>query len=127
MNPGSYVYLNARRWSKGSLRRLRPREIRACPDYNIYRYGLKERPTSVFSSRRATVLRTYLASRMTYLLGEADTVRDSTMDTSCAAYWEGKNRFQRGSRFFRALRAMPRSARRHHLVTVPGVAHEGSK
>jgi pimeloyl-ACP methyl ester carboxylesterase len=127
MNPGSYAYLNGRRWSKGKLRMLKPREVKACPHYNTYRYGLKGRPTTVFSTRRATVISRYLASRVTYLLGEADTVRDSTMDTSCEANWEGKNRFQRGTRFFRALKAMAGSARHHHLVTVPRVAHEGSK
>ncbi|GEM_PF-436248 len=127
MNPGSYVYLDARRWAKGTMRALTAREIKACSGYDSYKYGLDGRPTSTFSSSRATVASTYLASPVTYLLGESDTLRDSNLDTGCSADWEGANRFERGTRFFLALRAMAGAALGQEMVTVPGVAHEGSR
>jgi len=126
MNPGSYLYLDARRWFKGTLRAPSSKAIKACPRYNTYKYGLRDRPTSIFSSTDATVVSTFLAAPVTYLLGEADTTRDSSLDTGCSADLEGSNRFQRGTRFFAALDVIAGSGLGHRLVTVPGVAHEGS-
>jgi pimeloyl-ACP methyl ester carboxylesterase len=125
MNPGSYLYLNGRRWADGRLRVLNSKEVDACSRYNRYKYGLRARPMSSFSTSRATVVSTYLAAPVTYLLGKADTTRDSDLDTGCEADWQGANRLQRGTRFFRTLRAMAGADLRHRLVTVPRVAHEG--
>jgi pimeloyl-ACP methyl ester carboxylesterase len=125
MNPGSYLYLDRRRWFKGRLRAPTPKELKTCTRYNTYRYGLKRRPAGEFAADAATVVSTYLGSRVTYLLGKADRVRDSDLDTSCSADWEGPNRFRRGTRFFAALQVIAGSRLRHHMVIVPGVAHEG--
>ena len=125
MNPGSYLYMDARRWSKGTLRPLTAKETKACADYDSYKHGLTGRPATLFASATATVAAEYFASPVTYLLGGADTTRDSSLDTSCAADWQGTNRLQRGTLFYAALQRTAGSALNQRLIIVPGVAHEG--
>lgn len=127
MNPGSYVYLDNRRWTQESLRPLSAEEIKSCPGYDSYKYGLSGRPASLFAPSTAAVTSSYLASPVTYLLGEADTARDSSLDIGCAAEWEGANRFERGTQFFQALSQLTGAGLTHQLIAVPGVAHEASR
>jgi pimeloyl-ACP methyl ester carboxylesterase len=126
MNPGSYLYFDRKRWTDGTRRRLTSAEKAACPGWNTYKYGVTGR---TFLAGTSTLdLRTrYFTTPVTYVLGRADVVRDSELDVSCEADWEGANRYARGRNFFAAVSKLAGPELRQSLVTVPGVAHEGSK
>ncbi|MDH5254631.1 MAG: hypothetical protein OEW72_01835 [Gammaproteobacteria bacterium] len=57
-----------------------------------------------------------------YLLGSRDTYIDSNLDTSCAANLQGRNRYERGVKFYQHLAAhFGRPV--HRQIVVPGVGH----
>jgi hypothetical protein len=127
MNPGTYLYFDPMRWSGSTRRALTASEQKSCTRWNNYKYGLARR-TGLAATRTDTQARAaYAAAPVSYLLGELDTVVDSSLDTGCSANWEGANRLVRGRNFFAALpQALGVEATRSHsLATVPGVAHLG--
>ena len=127
MNPGTYLYFDPMRWSGPTRRALTVAEQKSCPRWNNYKYGLTWRTGQVATRTDAQARSAYAAAPVTYLLGELDTVVDSSLDTGCSANWEGANRLARGRNFFTALpHALGADAiRSQSLVTVPGVAHLG--
>ena len=127
MNAGSYLYLDAQRWSGGTRRALTAAEQKACSGWNSYKYGLSKRTGPVATRTVDQVRAAYGAARVTYLLGGLDTTVDSSLDTGCSATWEGANRLVRGQQFFAALPKVlgADAVRTHTLVVVPGVAHLG--
>jgi pimeloyl-ACP methyl ester carboxylesterase len=127
-NPSSYLYVDDRRWHGDDLRALSPAESDACSEFDDYKYGLDDLepyPAAV----GADLLRLQLASRrVVYLLGGADTsTTDSSLDTNCAAGWQGRHRLERGMRYVRHLAAVygPSVAERHVQSVVPSVGHQG--
>lgn len=125
-NPSSYLYLRAERFVAGRWRRLTAAELGRCPGYDRYKYGLERPNVYVATSSAKEIRRRYAARQVTYLLGEQDTSRgDPTLDTGCAATWQGKDRLHRGLRYVRSLgRALgPGVYVTHRLVLVPGAAH----
>lgn len=107
-NPGSYMYLDTSRpvWAY-------------CPDFNEYRYGLED----LNSYMSVGVAPDYPDRDVIYLLGSRDTKVDSNLDTSCAAKRQGRNRYDRGKRFFDHLKKhFGRSV--HRKVIVYGVGHD---
>ncbi len=123
-NPGSYMYLNARRWINGSFR-IPPQQLRQfCPGWDRYRYGLKGRSGYAGEASPSRVLAQYPARLVTYLIGEADTGQDN-LDDSCSASVQGRDRYARGKTFFAFMTAFF-PGHRHRLVTVPGGIHSAS-
>jgi hypothetical protein len=123
------MYLSSSRYhpAQDAFGPLTAAEIRSCPRYNRYKQGLEAlNPYGAVTG--AAGIRTQYASRwITYLLGGADADRtDPTLDTSCAAMWQGSQRLERGQLFHRSLIATFGSSvtQRHRLVIVPGVAHD---
>jgi len=62
-----------------------------------------------------------------YLLGDADTnTNDSSLDTSCEGKWQGAQRFERGTQYYRYLEQIYGTSvyTTHSQSIVPGVGHE---
>jgi hypothetical protein len=129
MNPGSYLYLDPARWDPSAGVFDIPT---AAPGYNNYPYGLDNvSPTQypyVAGVDIDTIPAQYGQRQVIYILGEADTGNDHSLDTSPPAMLEGANRFERGSIFFGYLQAYYGPDILNHQVreTVPGVGHDST-
>lgn len=124
-NPGSYMYLDARRWKSGVLRNLTSSEINNCSHYNEYKYGLVSRNNYMSQSTDTQIRNRYKAAKITYLLGGSDTGTED-LDTGCEANWQGSRRLQRGEQYFSYVNTFY-GTQPHVKTIVPGVGHEGRK
>lgn len=61
-----------------------------------YPYGLKNTPFTT-----TAILNNFFTHKLTLHLGTADTVRDNALNTSAGAEAQGKNRYERGTYFFK--------------------------
>jgi pimeloyl-ACP methyl ester carboxylesterase len=109
-NPGSYMYLDRTRPVIGGA---------VCRGFNEYRYGLED----LNSYMSAGVAPDYPNRNVIYLLGSADTRIDSNLDTSCEANLQGRNRYDRGLKFYDHL-AKHYGRAVHRKVIVAGVGHK---
>ncbi|MCK6370874.1 MAG: hypothetical protein L6Q83_06005 [Gammaproteobacteria bacterium] len=110
-NPSSYLYLDGTRPVGGD-----------CPDYNEYKYGLED-PNDYMGGG---IARDYAERDVIYMLGSLDTKVDKYLDTSCEANRQGRNRYDRGLKFFDHLaRHFGRPV--HRKVIVNGVGHSPSR
>lgn len=99
-NPSSYLYLDDRRWHGDDLRPLSPDESSACSWVDDYKYGLDDLEPYVAAVGPDLVRQQYASRRVVYLLGAADTsTTDSSLDTTCAAGWQGAHRLGRAALF----------------------------
>jgi pimeloyl-ACP methyl ester carboxylesterase len=123
-NPSSYMYLNGYRVSSSGSWTTPT----SCADYDEYRYGLKDLGDYPYMSRvgASTLTSRYPGRKVTYLLGTADTVADSDMDTTCKAMLQGQNRYQRGLTYSSFMNKYY-AGNSHRVVTVSGVGHSASK
>lgn len=130
LNPSSYLYLDPYRWDgvgvPPAIDFAVPSGTGCDAESNEYKYGLDGVPTGHYvEAHLDAVPAAYLGRDVTYLLGEADTLQDSDLDTSCPAMLQGAHRLERGEVFAAYLDArFP--AQDHALVTVPGVGHSQS-
>lgn len=126
-NPSSYLYLsNLRPDLSDPTATAFDVPDSSCPEYNDYKYGLRNLDTHYLRKVGAREMRArYLSRNVTYLLGSADVERDSELDTEPAAELQGAHRFDRGLRYTSYLRTYFPSAPHQRLV-VPGVAHENA-
>lgn len=114
-NPGTYAYLNERRWINNELQIP---ERPACA-YNNYKYGL-DKLNSYMSQRSVSeMVESFLQKDVTYFIGEADI---GEVEMSCESVFQGKTRYERGVKFKAFLDADFRH-HAHELVTVPGIGH----
>jgi pimeloyl-ACP methyl ester carboxylesterase len=128
-NPSSYLYLSNQRPVNGTLQTLTSSQVSACSSYNRYKYGLDRLNAYAGASSSTTIKARYAATDVTYLLGTADTLQDSALDTTCSGKLQGLNRWERGNAYFKSLGATLGSTvnGKQRLLPVPGVGHEGSK
>ncbi len=119
-NPSSYAYFNAER--------PRPEIAKACPGFNRWKYGMEDRPAYLAGEAPEVLEKTYVARRVTYLLGALDTdPQHRALDKSCMAEAQGATRYQRGQAYFAAMQARNGGALNHRLRVVAGVGHDGDK
>jgi hypothetical protein len=114
-NPGTYAYLNNKRWVNGELTiPARP----AC-QYNRYKYGLEN--LNPYMSRTAipVMIESYLQRDVTYFLGDKDI---GDVEQSCESQYQGANRYARGKNF-KAFMDQEFHRHGHEMVIVPGVGH----
>ncbi len=125
-NPSSYLYLDDRRYHSDVLAPLSADEVSACPGYNEYKYGLESPYAYLRENDVSLIPERYRARLVVYLLGDADTSRSGSLDTSCEADWQGANRLKRGSKFYRYLGEVYGSNvyTSHSKSIVPGVGHD---
>jgi hypothetical protein len=124
-NPSSYLYFDSRRPAGNDFRQLTAAEVNACSSYNPYQYGLAQLNCYGLQTGGSLAQR-YRDSRVDYLLGELDTdLADSSMDTTCAANWQGGTRFERGQQYFATLGLVVGNEvyDRQNKYVVPGVGH----
>ncbi len=120
LNPGSYVYLNAKRPSLYSNSGFSIPENTNCA-YNSYKYGLESLNSYLNREPVSRLISNYLSRDVIYMLGEQD--RDTNeVDHDCAAELQGPYRYLRGVNF-KAFLDHEYAGNHHQLLVVPGVAH----
>lgn len=121
-NPSSYLYFTPERPGAD------PKQLKACPGYDNYRYGVRALNTYMGQSTPTQLTERYGRRRITYLLGDADSdPASASMDKHCGAQAEGRHRFERGSRYWAYLPKVfgPSITERQQMFIVKGVAHDG--
>lgn len=125
-NPSAYLYLTPERPGVDGSFSV-PQEA-SCPDYDRYKYGLRDLPGH-FDVDLAGLKARYASRRVAFLLGEKDNdPNHPQLDRTCAANLQGPNRFARGQAFHAYERRLfgEGIAERHTLATVPGVRHDNA-
>ena len=128
-NPSSYLYVDANRFhpATSQFTALTTAERQACAGYDSYKYGLSGLNAYTGAVGAATLKSRYGARPFTYLLGALDTdPADASLDTNCAAQWQGSQRLERGTIHFQYLGTVFGQGvyATHELRTVPGVGHD---
>ncbi|MBR8319850.1 MULTISPECIES: alpha/beta hydrolase [Burkholderia cepacia complex] len=119
-NPSSYLYFDDERPNADAL------AGGACPSATEWKYGLKAAPPYVASQDVRDLETRYVARRVVYLLGQADTnPYTHFIDRSCAAMAQGPYRLARGLAYFDYLKKRHPDDLAQHVVEVPGVGHDG--
>lgn len=125
-NPGSYVYMDAKRRRSGTEDEFRLPTAN-CDGYNEWRYGLEDL-FSYPSMAGADSIRSMMARReIVYLLGELDNdPNTSSLDVSCAGRLQGLHRLNRGSIYYNHLIDHFGSdiSQKQSIDTVPNVGHD---
>ena len=128
-NPSSYLYFDARRPEPGGgFEEPSARDRRECPDYDTWKYGLAGRNAYAAASDATAIRARYARRAVVYLLGADDSNPDDpSLDTSCAAEWQGEDRLDRGRRHFAYIGTAFGEVvyGSHVLAVVPGVGHDG--
>ena len=128
-NPSSYLYFDQNRLhaATGLFAPLSSAERQSCSSYDTYKYGLNGLNNYTSAVGATTLTAQYGQRRVRYLLGALDTdPADSSLDTSCAAEWQGSQRFERGMTHHRYLGIVfGQSVYQTHVTqTVSGVGHD---
>ncbi|MFB5154322.1 alpha/beta hydrolase [Burkholderia orbicola] len=119
-NPSSYLYFDDERPNADAL------AGGACPRATEWKYGLKSAPPYVASQDVRDLETRYVARRVVYLLGQADTnPYTHFIDRSCAATAQGPYRLARGLAYFDYLKKRHPDDLAQQVVEVPGVGHDG--
>jgi pimeloyl-ACP methyl ester carboxylesterase len=112
-NPSSYFYFS----------NDRPAPQAGCADVNQWRYGLAGAPPYVTGTPDELEHR-YVARRVTYLLGTADTnPNEGDLDRSCGAEAQGPYRFARGMYYIGYLARRHPDGTNQTYAFVRGVGH----
>lgn len=121
-NPSSYMYLHPERYdfSLGNF------ELRGddpnCPEFNHYIYGVKDRARYLERLSIEELRSNFADKKVFYLMSEEDRGTDS-LDRSCEAMLQGKNRIERAQNFFYYInKKFPRH--QHRFFSIPKIAHE---
>ena len=128
-NPSSQLYYNATRAVAGSLDIFETPDARDCPEYDDYKYGLKDKNNYMTARGNTTLGQNYQGRTMIMLLGEFDdNPKSSSMDKSCEAMLQGAHRLERGQIYFNHIQDYFGSQvlERHRLDIIAGVGHTGA-
>jgi hypothetical protein len=131
-NPSSYLYLDQTRFhfsSTGEILMTSKEELKDCPSYNKYKYGLEEL-YGYAESLSPQLIRTRLLMRpVIFVLGKADTKRSWSLDTSIEGDVQGENRYERGLLYKHHLRPFVKNASKsqHIWLEVPEVGHNSTE
>ena len=123
-NPSSYTYLNPLRLHGNATADWR--KPKGCRSYDRYRYGLVGGLNRYLAKTGASKFRKQFSSRkVVYFLGTEDILQDDTLDKSCQAKLQGKNRYRRGYNMLRFMHQFY-SKHKHRLYEVE-VGHDGGQ
>ncbi len=106
-NPSSMVYVDNSRRIGTSVDQFAIPDSTGCPDYDDYKYGLSGNLNSFVVGIGGTdqVQAQYPLRDVRYLLGEDDNdPGSSSLDGSCAANLQGRQRLERGTVYYNYLR-----------------------
>jgi len=119
-NPSSYAYF--------SPDRPQPAIAASCPGYDNWKYGMQALPPYLADRSPADLEKAYVARRVIYLLGAADTnPNHPALDKSCKGEAEGPYRYARGHAYADYMKARDQGTPNHSVWDVPGVGHNGDK
>ncbi len=130
-NPSCYLYLDETRWTPGLNNFYAvppPEEISRCPDYDLYKYGLRD-PNEYMNQGAETLRQRYSSRLVQYLLGGKDIDPNQRyLERNCAAMLQGEHRLQRGLLYRGYLRAIFGAGiiARHQFYVIPGVGHDAT-
>ena len=120
--PSTYLYIDKRRFSRGSFRLPRTRN----KTYNQWRNGLEKLPEYASDISDDQIMKN-LSSRYTlYLVGSADTGKKNLSMTP-GAMLQGKNRHDRFIIFQQYVKLFPQWQKCLQFKTVPGAGHNKVK
>jgi hypothetical protein len=131
-NPSNYLYLDQTRFhfnSKGEILITSQEELKDCPSYNKYRYGLEEL-YGYADTLPPQLIRTRLLTRpVMFVLGTADTDRNWSLDKSCEGEAQGENRYQRGLLYKHHLGHFVKTSLEspHIWLEIPEVGHDATE
>ncbi|HLH89934.1 MAG TPA: alpha/beta hydrolase [Xanthobacteraceae bacterium] len=119
-NPSSYAYF--------SPDRPQPAIAGSCPGYDDWKYGMQALPPYLQDRSPTALEKDYVARRVIYLLGTADTnPNHPALDKSCKGEAEGPYRYARGHAYANYMKARDQGTPNHSVWDVPGVGHDGDK
>lgn len=117
-NPSSYAYFNEQRPVAFNHA--------GCPNFNRWKYGLKDLPAYAGGQTPAQLEEIYVKRDISYLLGQQDNdPNQPALDKSCEAQAQGANRLIRGQNYFNYLKRRHPQGLTQQLIEVPGVGHDG--
>ena len=123
-NPSSYMYLRQERPVLSDPGGNDFRVPATACRFNDYRYGLDARNAYMNAVSASSLQSQYRTREVIYLLGSDDIYDSNDLDVTCAANFQGFNRFERGNWFFAFMnRFFPTAS--HTLRVVPDVGHSG--
>jgi hypothetical protein len=126
-NPGSYLYLNAKRPSIADPSVFSTPS--GCSSYNRYKYGMAHRNAYMARRSAGDMIASYRARHVVYFVGDRDIVRDhregNDFDDSCAAMAQGLARYYRGVGYSYFMEEFY-EPHAHVLVVAPGIGHSGT-
>jgi hypothetical protein len=130
-NPSSYAYFDDRRLAPGSACSEKGEckgefvtfaEGRNCTTYDRWPYGMQNRASGASAGQSVEDMKKRLAGRkVTYLLGELDTLPLAGFDSSCPAMAQGPNRLQRGINYWNYANKI--LGAQHRILVVPLCGH----
>jgi pimeloyl-ACP methyl ester carboxylesterase len=116
-NPSSYFYFT--NW--------RPVPQANCTDFNHWRYGLNGAPRYVKGTAAQLEAR-YVARRVTYLMGTADTnPKEDDLDRSCGGEAQGPYRLARAKYYIEYINARHPKGTNQDFAFVHGVPHDNRR
>lgn len=124
-NPSSYLYLKPERPVLEESKVIFKIPTHECSNFNQYKYGLEKLNTYMANNSYEQLQKNLVSKRITYLLGEKDTLQDEYLDKTCPARLQGDNRFIRGQNFFSFLTTFfPESQKWQAMLVVPEAGHD---
>ena len=116
--------------AKGGFAKPSDDQIKDCPGYNNYRYGL-EHLNPYMQTVGPDRLRTqYIEREVVYLLGSEDKDPNHPgLSKNCESMLQGNQRLERGTLYFAYLRHFfgPELVKHHRMLIVPGSDHNSRK
>ena len=131
-NPSTYLYLDSTRLpasascsadGKCTAAFREYGEGRNCTTFNHWRNGLETRWGYAESIPDDQMKQNLVTRKVTYLLGELDTLPISGFDSTCPAMAQGASRLARGMTYFSYINS--KFSAGHKLVVVPACGHNG--
>jgi len=104
-----------------------PFDAAACPAFDEWKYGMKNRPAYLAADNPKALEDAYISRDVTYLVGgNDDSPTQKAMDKSCPAEAQGSNRVIRAESYYAYLQQRhPGLHQSFHVV--PGVGHNQAK
>ncbi len=125
-NPSSYLYLDNKRVVSGTVDQFAV-PTAACSGFNDWRYGLDNLYSYPGQFGADSIRQMFKKREVVYLLGGKDTDENSSsLDQSCMAELQGKNRLERGTIYYNYLKYYYGNdiTETQKIDTVPGVGHD---
>lgn len=121
-NPSSYMFLDKDRFTFKNGNFTLQKLDENCAEYNHYIYGPIDRADYLEGSSVKKLKNIFNENSVTYLMSEEDKGTDS-LDRSCEAMLQGKNRFDRAVNFWHYDKKIL-GAENHRFISIPKIAHE---